>query len=78
MAMNSTELMTVAVPQPVTAASASEDQNRASSPQDTEGELTGRRETEQEFAPVDGGLAAWKLLFAAFIFETLLWGIFRL
>ncbi|CEL06644.1 Putative Monocarboxylate transporter 12 [Aspergillus calidoustus] len=30
--------------------------------------------TEQELAPVDGGPAAWKLLCAAFVFETLLWG----
>jgi len=24
--------------------------------------------------PVDGGRAAWKLLLAAFVFESLLWG----
>lgn len=29
---------------------------------------------EQSLTPVDGGLAAWRLLFAAFVFETLLWG----
>ncbi|KAI8799410.1 major facilitator superfamily domain-containing protein [Cladochytrium replicatum] len=29
---------------------------------------------EQERAPVDGGSAAWRLLCAAFVFETLLWG----
>jgi hypothetical protein len=28
----------------------------------------------QELAPVDGGGAAWRLLCAAFVFETLLWG----
>jgi hypothetical protein len=31
-------------------------------------------ETEHGLAPVDGGLAAWRLLGAAFVFETLLWG----
>jgi hypothetical protein len=34
-------------------------------------------ENEQEIsqlAPVDGGIAAWRLLGAAFVFETLLWG----
>ncbi|TRX96386.1 hypothetical protein FHL15_002658 [Xylaria flabelliformis] len=29
---------------------------------------------EQELAPVDGGPAAWRLLFAAFVFEAFLWG----
>ena len=29
---------------------------------------------QQELAPVDGGSAAWRLLAAAFVFETLLWG----
>jgi hypothetical protein len=28
----------------------------------------------QQLAPVDGGIAAWRLLGAAFVFETLLWG----
>ncbi|KAJ1333111.1 MFS transporter MCT family solute carrier family 16 (monocarboxylic acid transporters) member 10 [Microdochium nivale] len=27
-----------------------------------------------QLAPVDGGIAAWRLLSAAFVFETLLWG----
>jgi len=27
-----------------------------------------------QLAPVDGGIAAWRLLGAAFVFETLLWG----
>ncbi|KAJ4180949.1 hypothetical protein NW767_014254, partial [Fusarium falciforme] len=26
-----------------------------------------------QLAPVDGGIAAWRLLGAAFVFETLLW-----
>jgi hypothetical protein len=29
---------------------------------------------QQELVPIDGGLAAWRLLAAAFVFETLLWG----
>lgn len=33
-----------------------------------------RLENEQQLAPVDGGIAAWRLLGAAFVFETLLWG----
>lgn len=75
--MSNTELITVAAPQPATAASAFEDRDRASSPQDIEEEPTDRGGTEQELAPVDGGLAAWKMLFAAFMFETFLWGEFR-
>ncbi|KXJ88112.1 major facilitator superfamily domain-containing protein [Microdochium bolleyi] len=31
-------------------------------------------ERAQQLAPVDGGIAAWRLLGAAFVFETLLWG----
>lgn len=27
-----------------------------------------------QLAPIDGGIAAWRLLGAAFVFETLLWG----
>lgn len=26
--------------------------------------------------PADGGIAAWRVLFAAFVFEALLWGLF--
>lgn len=26
------------------------------------------------FPPIDGGVAAWRLLLAAFVFEALLWG----
>lgn len=74
--MSDFELMTVVGPQPVMAASASERCERASPPQDIENEPTNRGGTEQELAPVDGGLAAWKLLFVAFMFETLLWGKF--
>lgn len=28
----------------------------------------------EDLLPVDGGLAAWRLLLAAFVFEALLWG----
>lgn len=77
-AMNNTEFFTVAAPQPATAASAIEDRDGVSSPHDIDDELTDRGGTEQELAPVDGGLAAWKMLFAAFMFETLLWGESRL
>jgi hypothetical protein len=30
--------------------------------------------TPQSLKPVDGGIAAWKVLIAAFVFEALLWG----
>ena len=29
---------------------------------------------EHQLAPIDGGIAAWKLLWAAFAYEALLWG----
>lgn len=29
---------------------------------------------QEPLSPVDGGRAAWKLLFAAYVFEALLWG----
>jgi hypothetical protein len=39
----------------------------------------GSRNREQEITdnrlkPVDGGLAAWRVLLAAFMFEAILWG----
>lgn len=34
--------------------------------------------TDQQLEPVDGGLAAWRVLLAAFMFEAILWGIFPL
>lgn len=74
--MSDTELMTVVRTQSVMAASTSEGRERASPPQDIESEPTNGGGTEQELAPVDGGSAAWRLLFAAYMFETLLWGIF--
>ena len=30
--------------------------------------------TENRLKPVDGGLAAWRVLLAAFMFEAILWG----
>ena len=29
---------------------------------------------DQQLKPADGGITAWKVLFAAFMFEALLWG----
>lgn len=37
-------------------------------------EPTNPRRLDQELAPIDGGTSAWRLLWAAFVFETLLWG----
>jgi hypothetical protein len=30
--------------------------------------------TDNQLKPVDGGLAAWRVLLAAFMFEAILWG----
>ena len=35
---------------------------------------TAHRGLYQQLKPVDGGIAAWKVLFAAFMFEAILWG----
>lgn len=45
-----------------------------SRPDDVGDELTHGELTGQGLAPTDGGPAAWRLLVAAFVFETLLWG----
>lgn len=75
--MNSTELVDVALPQPATLPTAvGEHEQTSQRPQDEEGDLSNGRRREQELAPVDGGSAAWRLLCAAFIFESLLWGKF--
>jgi hypothetical protein len=76
--MSSTELMTVApslaaAPPPavenIEAASLSPPQH------DTEGGNPAEdTQAGQALAPIDGGTAAWRLLCAAFVFETLLWG----
>jgi hypothetical protein len=62
---------TVIGPPPVEATSQRDDTSPSSSPWSTENEndITG-----QALAPADGGLAAWRLLLAAFVFEALLWG----
>lgn len=73
-AMSNTELVTIALPQPVTTSSVSDCERASSRLRDVEHEPMSGRRTEQELAPVDGGGAAWRLLCAAFVFETLLWG----
>ncbi|TKX22242.1 MFS transporter-like protein 100 [Elsinoe australis] len=47
---------------------------RSSSPQGVEDEPIAQGGSEHHLTPVDGGAAAWRLLCAAFVFETLLWG----
>ncbi|KAH7329688.1 major facilitator superfamily domain-containing protein [Stachybotrys elegans] len=37
-------------------------------------DATARNIRAHQLAPIDGGLAAWRLLFTAFVFEALLWG----
>ncbi|KAK8108736.1 hypothetical protein PG984_014537 [Apiospora sp. TS-2023a] len=78
--MGDHELGTVARPRSATIPSAPKSCENASprpGPQKAEsappsdGDLTTE---QQELAPTDGGSAAWRLLAAAFVFETLLWG----
>ncbi|CAG9982767.1 unnamed protein product [Clonostachys byssicola] len=72
--MSNTELQTITIAE---AARAPSLRNHAQSPpvhRATENEGPGAGRPEQELAPVDGGGAAWRLLCAAFVFETLLWG----
>ncbi|KAL8644066.1 MAG: hypothetical protein Q9226_007955 [Calogaya cf. arnoldii] len=38
------------------------------------GDLINHQSHVQQLKPADGGIAAWKVLFAAFIFEAILWG----
>lgn len=33
--------------------------------------------TEHQLKPVDGGLDAWRVLLAAFMFEAILWGVYQ-
>jgi hypothetical protein len=68
--MSCTELATL----PPIATPAFEDREEAPRRQDVEGVQSISSRTCQEIAPVDGGSAAWGLLCAAFVFETLLWG----
>ncbi|KAI1868718.1 uncharacterized protein JN550_006293 [Neoarthrinium moseri] len=74
--MSNIELETFVLPQASTAPTAAFEARERASPQsvDVEGEPTAGRRLGQDLAPVDGGAAAWRLLCAAFMFETLLWG----
>jgi len=38
---------------------------------------TDTRNIEQTLGRVDGGLKAWTVLSAAFVFEAILWGVFN-
>ncbi|KAL2816307.1 major facilitator superfamily domain-containing protein [Aspergillus granulosus] len=69
--MDNIELVTITSQSPTTPAHDSS-QVPSAHPEDVEGE--DNRRTEHGLAPVDGGPAAWRLLCAAFVFETLLWG----
>ena len=44
------------------------------SPSDGNGQSNDFQGINQQLKPADGGAAAWKVLFAAFMFEALLWG----
>lgn len=59
----------------MTSAAQPQDVNR---PQSTNIESNVSREefdiVGQQLKPADGGLAAWRMLWAAFVFEALLWG----
>jgi hypothetical protein len=76
-AMSNTELVSIAPPSTTTVLDDNEERT-SPRPEDIEDDPTTRTRAEQELAPVDGGPAAWKLLCAAFVFETLLWGKTRL
>lgn len=81
--MSNTELVTIAASRTVTNTTttlASEPCARASlrRPEDVEDEPTSDGRAEQGLGPVDRGAAAWRLLWAAFMFEALLWSKFPL
>jgi hypothetical protein len=44
----------------------------------TSGGEAGRNIVFHQLKPIDRGIDAWKVLIAAFLFETLLWGAFML
>ncbi|KAI1171094.1 major facilitator superfamily domain-containing protein [Nemania sp. FL0916] len=73
---NDTELNTITPPRLIPPVlSASEGPERASlSTQDAEREPIDGERSAPELPPIDGGSAAWKLLCAAFVFESLMWG----
>lgn len=71
--LSSSELATIVSPQ--TTMAVPDTESRQETPlRCVEAESADERRTEQELAPVDGGSAAWRILGAAFVFETLLWG----
>lgn len=55
--------MSVAEPTP------SENVNGSNSASEADGIIA------QQLLPTDKGLAAWKMLFVAFVFEAVLWGV---
>lgn len=76
--MSSTELMTVAPSQAAAPPPSIGSIEAASLPPPQHGIEGGdpaeSTQAGQVLAPIDGGVAAWRLLGAAFVFETLLWG----
>lgn len=46
--------------------------NQSSGPDD---DFQAEANNGQNLSPADGGLAAWRLLVAAFVFEAFLWGM---
>lgn len=73
--MNDIELVTVALPQPATTRSAFQGGREVvQRPHHVEDMTANTKRVEQELAPIDGGRIAWRLLCAAFVFETFLWG----
>lgn len=62
--------LTAAVPSMTTPASSDSNSNH-------DVDLEGKLPAAQHLRPTDGGVAAWRLLLAAFVFEALLWGKHR-
>lgn len=73
--MDDIQLIPITLPQLATLRPGSTSSAKSISARQAEEEVLDiNTSVEQSLAPVDGGLAAWRLLFAAFVFETLLWG----
>ncbi|THX77251.1 major facilitator superfamily transporter [Aureobasidium pullulans] len=73
--MNDIQLIPITLPQLAALRPGSTSSAKSISARQAEEEVLDiNTSVEQSLAPVDGGLAAWRLLFAAFVFETLLWG----
>ncbi|KAI4274557.1 MAG: hypothetical protein LQ337_003854 [Flavoplaca oasis] len=49
-------------------------QNVTQQVSDSIGDLINYEGVAQQLKPADGGIAAWKVLFAAFMFEAMMWG----